>query len=316
MKINCFVICTFLLWSAGAICSESGSASGPGDQTYAAQWQAPVLIQGEQLPWPHEVRVSLPPTYKLNASANFPVLWLTDGALYFGAASEMASLYATLGHMPHIIIVSIGHPRDESRTLFQQKRSRDFIFSDYQPFDLTDSKDPALLKHLKANPSGSLSEERRTYLHGAQFLDFIVDELRPQLAQNYRFANDHILFGHSGGSMFVARSLFQRPGAFDRYIMSSGLSYDAFKASADYAAAHNDLPARLFIAAGDSETEYSSRASQRLVSNTMRFAEDLVLGEFPSLDLEVRLYRDQNHATVPFITLSEGLIWSFSDLVQ
>ena len=297
-------------------CAQQANTTLPlaQQQTYAPQWQNPFTMQGNTLPWPHEIRVSLPPTYFLEPDTTFPVIWLTDGATYFGTASEMASLYATLDHMPHVIVVSVGQNRSETRANFQQKRVADFLFEDYQPFDTRNADDPVLRSFLEQNPDADLDAQRRSFaFHGGAFLDFLVDELRPALARKYRFADDHTIFGHSGGSMFLGRAMFARPEAFDRYIMSSGLSYDALQAEARYADGHADLAARIFIAAGDSEAETAARASQRLVSNTVRFGENLVLREYASLEVEVRLYRDKNHATVPATVLSEALLWAFSD---
>lgn len=63
----------------------------------------------------------------------------------------------------------------------------------------------------------------------------------------------------------------------------------------------------------DLEVPPAQYAAIRLVSNTVKFAENLALRNYPSLNLEVQLHRDKDHATVWPLSLSEGMIWTLSD---
>ena len=54
---------------------------------------------------------------------------------------------------------------------------------------------------------------------GDRFLAFLIDRLRPALAEQYPMADDHALFGHSAGGALTGYAMFARPGGFDRYII-------------------------------------------------------------------------------------------------
>ena len=78
-------------------------------------------------------------------------------------------------------------------------------------------------------------------------------------------------------------------------------------------ATNSDLDARVFVVAGDLEVPPAQYAAIRLVSNIVKFAENLALRNYPSLKLEVQLHRDKDHATVWPLSLSEGMIWTLSE---
>ena len=56
---------------------------------------------------------------------------------------------------------------------------------------------------------------------GDRFLAFLIDRLRPALAEQYPMADDHALFGHSAGGALTGYAMFARPGGFDRYIIGA-----------------------------------------------------------------------------------------------
>ena len=282
---------------------------------YTAQVQPPILMQAEGIPWEHEVRVSLPANYETEPEQQFPVLWITDGSMYHGTASEFAAVNAILGNMPNIIVVSVGYLASETRKSFSDKRRMDFLFKDFELIDLSQEDDPAV-RAYKATSIPGTSLYMSINANGDEFLDFLIDKVRPTLADNYRMANDHTLFGHSGGSMFTSRAIFERPGGFDRYIFSSGTTFDTLKAEIAYAENNTDLDARVFIAAGDLEVTTKEYAPMRLVSNTLRLAENLAMRDYPSLDLEVRVFRNKDHASVTNVSLSEGMLWAYEDIHQ
>jgi predicted alpha/beta superfamily hydrolase len=148
------------------------------------------------------------------------------------------------------------------------------------------------------------------------FLALLVDDLRPQLASQYRFSGDHALFGHSAGGMFAAYALFRRPEAFDKMIIGSaylnGVRGAVFDAEADYASRHNDLKVSLFIGAGDREVDEYFLAISGIVSSTTRFSETLNLRGYPSLEVRTRIFSDEDHYTVVPRLVSEGIrsLWA------
>src|SRR5262249_28847537 len=124
-----------------------------------------------------------------------------------------------------------------------------------------DLKPPGLYgEHMEAEV---LRERKARGIHdrggGArQFLDFLVDEVRPALAAEYRMrSDDQALEGASAGGWFVMYALFTRPGAFAKYIAGApSLYYNQdliWEIEEQFAATHDDLPAQLFFGIGDQE---------------------------------------------------------------
>ncbi|MCA9712863.1 MAG: alpha/beta hydrolase, partial [Myxococcales bacterium] len=90
------------------------------------------------------------------------------------------------------------------------------------------------------------------------FLDFIATELQPLVEANYPAdPDDATIVGASLGGTFATYALFERPELFERYvIVSPGLNWDdamLMDLEAEYAANHEDLSARVFLAAGGLE---------------------------------------------------------------
>jgi predicted alpha/beta superfamily hydrolase len=205
-----------------------------------------------------------------------------------------------------VILVAVG-AEPVSPVEFQRRRTFDF-----SPHEDTSVDGPAgdyLAKHSppewKDNKGG-----------GAQrFLDFLVDDVRPALAGEYRMApDDHGIVGESGGGTFVAFSLFGRPGAFQRFICGSPALYNSqgviFDMEERYAAEHDDLPAHVFFAAGEAEITQPLINACACLSSMARMAETLSFREYPSLDLKVRIFRDETHGLLqPLLRWGVPAVW-------
>jgi hypothetical protein len=147
-----------------------------------------------------------------------------------------------------------------------------------------------------------------------KFLDFLVDEVRPALAAAYRMdAHDHCLFGVSGGGMFVGYAIFARPDAFAKFICGSpvldGGNYMIFDMEEEYAAAHDDFPARIFFAAGEEEIDHLGHAAWDIVGSMSRLAQTLLLRQYPSLRLKTCFFPGEGHNSVIPFTMSRGIRW-------
>ena len=92
-----------------------------------------------------------------------------------------------------------------------------------------------------------------------RFLAFLRDELKPWVGERYDAdPDDSMLFGDSLGGLFAMHVLLSEPTAFRRYgIGSPSLWWDDWlllRRAADYAKAHHDLPAKVFVSVGAFET--------------------------------------------------------------
>ncbi|MEO3828869.1 alpha/beta hydrolase-fold protein [Actinomadura sp. B10D3] len=260
----------------------------------------PQRIQGADLPWPHEVHIALPPSY--DDERTFPVLWVTDASLAFPLTVGLMNALGIVQEIPELIVIGVGTPGESDLAEFNLRRTRDFY--------------PAP-RWVNAGPGGAqmeavLSDDVLKAGGGAAaFLSFLVDELRPRLAAELRFGDDHGLAGFSAGGHFVGYALLSRPDAFGRYLAGSpalsGCEDLLFTLEAEYAATHDDLPARVFLGAGEAELADPYVAAADVVGSMTRMAQVLRLRGYPSLELTSRLYPGQTHGSAASYALSEGL---------
>ena len=76
-------------------------------------------------------------------------------------------------------------------------------------------------------------------------------------AHDFRMADDHPLFGHSGGGLFCAYALLARPSGFTRYLCGSPSlaagDYEVFRMEERLAHQNKGLVASVFFGAGGAE---------------------------------------------------------------
>jgi len=271
--------------------------------------QAPFMMQGEKMPYSHEITVVLPASYGAKPDQTYPVLWVLDAPLMLRMVVGTVDTLVIGNLAPEMIIVGIGS-RSEDGLAGVGRRVVDFSppGPDYFPEGL-------------GGEAWETVAPLPEFPHLADdFLAFLVDELRPELASRYRFAGDHALFGHSAGGMFAAYSLFSRPGAFDKLLIGSpylnGVRGAVFAAEQKYAEEHTDLAVSIFIGAGDAELQEYFLAASGIVSSTARFTETLRLRQYGSMQLESRIFPGKNHYTVVPEVLMEGIGHLWADQIR
>ena len=258
-------------------------------------------MQGTGVPWPHDVHIALPPSYE-QGDRSYPVLWLTDASLSFLLAVGLMNWLHTTQEVGELIVVGVGASDESDHAEFAGRRTHDFY---------------PVPRWANAGPGGGymeadMSDELRSAGGGAEaVLSFLVDELRPQLGAEFRFADDHGLVGFSGGGHFVGFALFARPTAFGRYLAGSpalsGSQDLLFTLEADYAATHDDLAVKVFLGAGEAELADPFVAAVDVVGSMTRMAQLLRIRNYPSLELTTRLYPGQTHGSALSYSLSDGL---------
>jgi predicted alpha/beta superfamily hydrolase len=257
-------------------------------------------LQGTDVPWPHDVRIALPPSYE-HGNGSYPVLWVTDASLSFPLVVGLLNWLHTVQEVAELIVIGVGAPDESDPAEFGSRRTHDFY---------------PMPRWVNAGPGGArmeaLSSETPTGGGGADaLLSFLVDELRPRLASEFRFDDDHGLVGFSGGGHFVGFALLSRPGAFGRYLASSpalsGCEDLLFTLEADYATSHDDLAAKVFLGAGEAELTDPYVAAADIVGSMTRMSQLLRLRNYPSLELTSRLYPRQTHGSALSYALNEGL---------
>ncbi len=250
--------------------------------------EPPRIMRAKGWKWDHEVRVYLPPGYK-TSDKTYPTLWVTDNSLEV-IQGALSGAGAGLGSgPPELIVVAVGAPAGTNYGEFGRRRAYDFI------------PDRSLMGELFANvPPESVGG-------AAGFLDFLVNQLRPQLAREYRMnPKDHGYAGHSGGAQFGLYVLFNQPQSFSKYISSSPVVYQPWLDMEEkYFSQHKDLPAKVFLSAGEAEL-VNSRGSQ-IVSTVALVSARLIGRKYPSLELFARIFPGEDHLSVMPIAYAKGI---------
>ena len=237
--------------------------------------------------WDHQVRIYLPPSYEATDKM-YPTLWVTDNNLEMIQAALSGE---SLGFTQELIVVAIGPPADVNPAEFQRRRTYDFI-------PPTEELGPL----LGMNPADSVGG-------AAGFLDFIANQLRPKLAEEYRLdLNDQGYAGHSGGAQFGLYVLLNKPESFHKYIISSPAAYQTWlDMEARYFEKNKDLNAKVFLSAGEEEFTHAIWSRSQIGSTVATMAERLSARAYPSLELTVRIFPGEDHLTVTPMAYTRGI---------
>ncbi|MBQ4875706.1 alpha/beta hydrolase [Pseudoalteromonas luteoviolacea] len=155
----------------------------------ASSFKGVALPKSQYLTELPKITVALPSSYEANATKNYPVLYVLDGELNGELVNGMLHrLHLSNGTNEHIIVGLTSHDR----------------ITDFAP---TVNRDPR-------GPVGAGGG-------GDKFLDFIENELIPQVNKTYRTNNFNILAGHSIAGLLVIHSFQSRPKLFQGHLAFS-----------------------------------------------------------------------------------------------
>lgn len=265
---------------------------------YAGYFEPPFEVQVPDSPHSHQVRIWLPPSYH-HSQDSYPVLWVTDNLLEHAVSAVTASQFT---EAPELIVVAIGAPIGLSTGEYGARRVYDFM----PARDLLTWDETVFESGVEVNIGGADA-----------FLGYLTGPLRERVEEVYRTSGEHGLAGHSGGAMFALYSLFAGYGAFTKYLIGSpAYGIDVARLESEHHAAHGDLKARLFLAAGGGEMTTQSGAAARIVSTVTSFCELLVGRGYESLDLEATIYPGCSHSSVMAPLFSDGLRWLWRDATK
>jgi predicted alpha/beta superfamily hydrolase len=142
---------------------------------------------------------------------------------------------------------------------------------------------------------------------GDNFLTFFEDELIPYVDKTYRASNYKILFGHSLGGVFANYALLTRPELFNAYIAASPyLMHDngyLIKEAESKLDNLSNFDRQLFITLGDEPAYHES---------LNRFT-SLLEDKAKTLRWDYQIFNDEDHGSIPVISLLKGLKYIYSD---
>ena len=254
-----------------------------------------------------EIRVAHPlPALRRALPEHLPVLYVLDGDLFFGMATELTRLQAMLfGELPPMRVIGIGYGTNDARTQ-GETRNRDFTPS-------SDARFEAMGRQMDPDWQPMLPDGRRMG-GAARFLDFIEQELQPFVDRRWPRADaPTMLFGSSMGGLLATWALLHRTELFDRYVIASPALWwhdeRVFEAEEHVASRNEDLSARAFLGVGALEegSGIPGLDAWKMVTNPRRLAERLLSRRYPSLELELQVIDGESHTSVVPVALTRGL---------
>lgn len=231
------------------------------------------------------------------------VLYVLDGDLFFGMATELTRLMHQLyGELPPLLVVGIGYGTGDP-ALQGELRARDFTFS-------ADPGMEAMATSLPGAPEPTLPEGERLG-GGEAFLRFLTEELPPFLAARYDVASEgSVLFGSSLGGLFASWALLRQAAGIDHYIIASPALWwngGELLAAEPQHRGSRERESRVFlgVGAGEEDERIPMLAQFRLVTNTRAFGD--ALAEHPDISVTTQVFEGESHTSVVAPVLTRGL---------
>lgn len=255
-------------------------------------------IRAQGLKRDYQLYVALPDSYR-QGNKRYPVLFVVDANYAFPVVRNIAQRLNKHAGMEEVVVVGLSYANGDGGVY---SRRRDYT--------------PATPR--KHDYRSDMPGRQPAFGEAAAYGQFVSGEVFPFIASNYRVNMQRKVFiGHSYGSLLGLQLLLTEPRTFEHYILGSpSLWYDAgvmFDREQAYAGSHKDLPASVFFGIGGleklSEGKKRSRAEEDadMVADLREFDGKLKSRKFPNLKTRLRVFEDEDHASVfPFV-LTHGL---------
>jgi predicted alpha/beta superfamily hydrolase len=237
----------------------------------------------------YEIRVWLPENYA-RGGKTYPLTLLLDADYQFPLGVSILEHLAQRDQADESVVVAIAYSNSQQNPYwYRRNRTRDYT--------------PTMV------PTGGYGAEFQQYSGGGKkFLRFIADELVDSLRSRYRIASSgHTYVGHSYGGLFGALIIAEQPNLFSNYLLiSPSLWYDdrlmirRIQENADL-----DLvdATRIYLAVGDHENE----TGRPMVDELQLYAAAIREKADPAVNVTVRVFNDETHASIYPAALSAGL---------
>lgn len=220
----------------------------------------------------------------------YPVLYLLDGDMSFPIASIAAQTFMVnkvAKRNAPVLIVGIGYSSDDLLSL--DKRAKDYT--------------PLLREETDASA-------KSRYGGADAFHQFIRTELQPFLHKQVKINHQQqAIFGHSFGGLWASYNLLRHTD-FQYYIISSPSLWWDKQRIFDFLSLtqHSQIEAKIKLSLGELEIPKNAndirRQERDMKGNLERFANEL---QQRKVDAVVHLYPDENHGSVMYKALLEGL---------
>lgn len=237
----------------------------------------------------HVVSVTTP--FRYAALGEAPLIVCLDGAWVAGTVRDATRIMSMSGEAPEAIVVGLSFA-DESMGDYLRSRARWFCPTEWVPPEITG------VKGVEATDMGQ----------AATYLAFIRDQVLPRIEADYR-VSERWLVGHSFSGLFGLRTLLTEPHLFDRYLLASPSIWWDSRAilgfEETYAAANDDLAARVFLTAGQEEDALGTEFN--MGTNVIEIAERLADRSYASLTIDHVILPAESHSSTIGAAISRGL---------
>lgn len=209
------------------------------------------LVVGETLTFHSEIlqedrklNIYLPQNYVADSTKTYPVIYVLDGSLdedfiHIAGLVQFCS-FSWINTLPETLVVGIANV----------DRQRDFTYPTHHKQDQQDF------------PTSGKS---------AAFINFIAEEVQPQINSHFRTTDSQMLIGQSLGGLLAAEILAKKPELFDQYvIVSPSLWWDDQSLLKQYSSKINSVKS-VYIAVGK-EGEIMERDAKALYDTVMEQA--------------------------------------------
>ncbi|HEU4851822.1 MAG TPA: alpha/beta hydrolase-fold protein [Telluria sp.] len=293
-------IAVFLTFTSGAAMVAAAQPARP--VPYALPGTAVHELRAANLGRDYQLFVSLPDSYG-TSNRSYPVVFATDANYAFPVIRAIAARAGDGGrHIGEFILVGLSYAKGDT---VGYSRRRDYTIS------------PNAAEKAVSDMPG-----RPARFGEAEGYRLFLDQVAmPFVARHYRADMSRAVFvGHSYGSLLGIHIMFTKPSMFSHYILGSpSLWFDrrvAFQREREYAAAHRDLPARVYFAIGEYETLKPGSRDARynnehdMVRDLELFHRTLSGRGYRNLRTEMRVIADEDHLTLAPLLFTRGLKWA------
>ena len=263
-----------------------------------------IEIFSEEIDQKFIINVGLPPNYS-QENTKYPVVYVTDAGSNFSGLMSSLPLMQLVNDLPHFILIGID---------YKSKKSNDSM--SLRNRDLTPTNDSIWMSGQKEMYKifGDLPEAEPG---GAkEFLEFIDHKVKPLINDKYHVnSSDQTYCGFSLGGLFGLFTLFTSPNSFNRYVIGSpSIWWDnkhILQIEEEYSKNNKELPAKIFMSAGDLEEDGDSDAF-RMVTNIKSLSMTLKKRSYEGLTMKTVILEDETHCSAVAATLNRGLRSVFS----
>lgn len=236
----------------------------------------------------HALSIATPFRYVSMEAA--PLILCLDGAWTAGTVRDATRIMSMSGEAPEALVAGLSFT-DATMGDYLRSRARWFCPTEWVPPEITG------VKGIEASDTGQ----------ALGYLDFIRSQVLPRLHADLRISETWLV-GHSFSGLFGLRTLFTEPTLFDKYLLASpSIWWDdrvMLDIEAEYASAHDDMQARLFLTAGEEE---SSLESFNMCGNMVEMSERLSSRGYAGLDISHAILPTESHSSTIGAAVSRGV---------